>query len=203
MTDKKPEHLEKLIQVDDILNAARMKRGDRPTSRFKRRLRSYLIINGFLFIINLITYRGTWWFIWPALGWGLLILMRWKKTSSAAPGKYAGFGTEDLFQKSQAHTSTTEVSCLKIQVETPANKARSEEKINVRVPLTALRAGVNLSSFVPDHARERVTAALKAKGLNLDLSSLANEEFDLFISSLSDLNIVIEQDDTKVVISCE
>jgi hypothetical protein len=71
------------------------------------------------------------------------------------------------------------------------------------VPLTALKAGVNLSSFLPDHAREKVNEALKAKGLNFDLSSLTNEEFDLFVSSLSDLNIVIEQDDTKVVISCE
>jgi hypothetical protein len=202
MTDEKIEHMEKLKQVDDILMAARMKRKDRSTTRFNRRLRSYLIVNGFLFIINLITYRGTWWFIWPALGWGLLILMRFKKTSSAAPGNNAGFGSEDLLQKSQSHTSGTGVNYLKIQVE-PGNQSRSEEKINVRVPLTALKAGVNLSSFLPHHTSEKVNEALKSKGLNFDLSSLTNGEFDLFVSSLSELNIVVEQDDTKVVISCE
>src|SRR6266849_4527238 len=30
----------------------------------------YGIIIGFLFILNSITTPGTWWFIWPALGWG-------------------------------------------------------------------------------------------------------------------------------------
>ncbi len=35
---------------------------------------SYLIVNTFLFSINLLTSPGDWWFIFPLLGWGVSII---------------------------------------------------------------------------------------------------------------------------------
>ena len=32
---------------------------------------SYLTVNGFLFVLNMITSPGHWWFLYPALGWGM------------------------------------------------------------------------------------------------------------------------------------
>ncbi len=31
----------------------------------------YVVINAFLFVVNLITSGGHWWFYWPLLGWGI------------------------------------------------------------------------------------------------------------------------------------
>lgn len=31
----------------------------------------YLLVNIFIFIINLVTYEGIWWFIYPLGGWGI------------------------------------------------------------------------------------------------------------------------------------
>lgn len=31
----------------------------------------YLLVNIFLFVINLTTYTGVWWFIYPLGGWGI------------------------------------------------------------------------------------------------------------------------------------
>jgi hypothetical protein len=44
---------------------------------FYRRLGSYLIVIGALFLINAIT-PGPWWFQWPALGWGIGLAFQFK-----------------------------------------------------------------------------------------------------------------------------
>ena len=42
----------------------------RRRDKFYRHLRSYLIVNGILFVLNLVTNPGSLWVIWPILGWG-------------------------------------------------------------------------------------------------------------------------------------
>ena len=43
----------------------------RQRSEFYGHLTSYCIINGFLFMVNLLTSRGYLWVVWPMLGWGI------------------------------------------------------------------------------------------------------------------------------------
>lgn len=38
---------------------------------FRAHLASYLVIMGFLLVINLLTSPGYLWVVWPALGWGI------------------------------------------------------------------------------------------------------------------------------------
>ena len=45
--------------------------------KFYRYLGSYLIVNGALFLMNVIT-PGPWWFQWPALGWGIGLAFQFK-----------------------------------------------------------------------------------------------------------------------------
>jgi adenylate cyclase len=53
--------------------------------RFMFHLKAYLGIIGFLFIINILTYHGSIWFHWPALGWGLFMYLHWLRASYTAP----------------------------------------------------------------------------------------------------------------------
>jgi class 3 adenylate cyclase len=55
------------------------------TRWWHRHLGTYLGVIGFLFIVNILTWHGTIWFHWPALGWGLLIFLHWIKTSKPSP----------------------------------------------------------------------------------------------------------------------
>jgi hypothetical protein len=50
----------------------------------------YLVINGGLFLINLLTRGsdGTWWFYWPLLGWGVGVFVH-------AVTTFAGVFTDD------------------------------------------------------------------------------------------------------------
>lgn len=50
--------------------AARSSWLKRKHSKFHAHLWSYAIVNGALFLINLMT-PGPWWFQWPVLGWGI------------------------------------------------------------------------------------------------------------------------------------
>jgi len=48
---------------------------------FNKHLGTYLGVIGFLLIINVLTWGGSIWFHWPALGWGLLLFLHWVKRS--------------------------------------------------------------------------------------------------------------------------
>ena len=54
------------------LNRAKQEWLRRRKSSFFHHLRSYCIVNGFLFLINVITSPGGYlWVVWPILGWGI------------------------------------------------------------------------------------------------------------------------------------
>ena len=50
--------------------------------RLQKHIWVYLSVIGFLFIINMLTWPGSFWFHWPALGWGLLLFLRWINTDN-------------------------------------------------------------------------------------------------------------------------
>ena len=50
----------------------------------------YIMVNAILFLINLITDRGHWWFYWPLLGWGIGIIAH----ASSVFGFFGFFGQE-------------------------------------------------------------------------------------------------------------
>jgi hypothetical protein len=72
------------------------------------------------------------------------------------------------------------------------------KNVNVRLPLSLVRAGVKLTALLPQSAAD----ALKEKGVNLD--AMAEMDSDELLEALHDLNINIttEEGDT-VTICCE
>jgi len=48
---------------------------------FSKQLWVFAGVIGFLLIINLLTWGGSIWFHWPALGWGLFLFLHWVKRS--------------------------------------------------------------------------------------------------------------------------
>ena len=49
--------------------------------RFYQHRNMYFFGVGFLFAINLWTWSGILWAIWPALGWGLLVFAHWQQVA--------------------------------------------------------------------------------------------------------------------------
>jgi hypothetical protein len=51
---------------------------------FSNHLYIYLGVMGFLLIINVMTYGGYFWFLWPALCWGVVLFIHWRSQEFAS-----------------------------------------------------------------------------------------------------------------------
>lgn len=54
---------------------------------FKVHLTAYLVINGFLLIVNLLFTPGKYWVQWPILGWGIGVLSHYVKAVHRIEGE--------------------------------------------------------------------------------------------------------------------
>jgi hypothetical protein len=76
-------------------------------------------------------------------------------------------------------------------------------RVNVRVPLQLLRAGVRLTSLIPPQALTKVNAELNKSGVPIDLTQLKPQHIEELIEQLDDLTVDVDQPDTKVQVFCE
>lgn len=76
-------------------------------------------------------------------------------------------------------------------------------RINIRVPLQLLRAGVRLTSLVPPQALTRANAELHRSGVDIDLTQLKPQQLEELIEHLDELTVDIDSPDAKVQIFCE
>lgn len=79
-------------------------------------------------------------------------------------------------------------------------------KVNIRVPLKLLRAGVKLASLIPPVAREHVNEALREQGVGFDINQLKPEDLDELVSQLNELTIDVDKpgkNKVKVRVFCE
>jgi hypothetical protein len=76
-------------------------------------------------------------------------------------------------------------------------------KVNVRVPMQLLRAGVRLASIIPPHARDKVNAAMAENGVPFDINALKPENLEELVEQLNDITVDVDQERAKVRIFCE
>jgi hypothetical protein len=63
------------------------------------------------------------------------------------------------------------------------------DRVNVRVPMSLIRAGIKLTSLIPSEARDKVDLALHEKGIDFDMRHMKPEEIEELIGALSDLEV--------------
>ena len=63
------------------------------------------------------------------------------------------------------------------------------DRVNVRVPMSLIRAGIKLTSLIPPEARDKVNGALREKGIDFDVRSVKPEDLEELIEALSDLEV--------------
>lgn len=76
-------------------------------------------------------------------------------------------------------------------------------RINMRIPLQLLRAGVRLAALIPPRALERANAELTKSGVPIDLTQLKPEQLEALVEHLDELTVDVDQPDAKVRIFCE
>lgn len=84
----------------------------------------------------------------------------------------------------------------------PKAENTSGERVNVRVPINLIRAGLKWISFIPKHSQNKVDDALKEKGLNMDFNNLTPEDLEELIVNLNDLQIDVDGEEV-IKVFCE
>ena len=65
-------------------------------------------------------------------------------------------------------------------------------KVNVRVPMQLLRAGVRLAGLIPSSALNKANDALHEKGIPIDLSQVKPENLEELVEQLHDLSVDVD-----------
>lgn len=84
-------------------------------------------------------------------------------------------------------------------------------KVNIRVPMQLLRAGVRLAGLIPPQAREHVNEALRERGIPFDLSQIRPDNLEELVDQLNELTIDVDvnnkggfgEEMVKVRVFCE
>jgi len=90
---------------------------------------------------------------------------------------------------------------LKILVE-PGSQSEDQERVNIRVPIKLIRAGLKWAAFIPKHAHSSINQALHEKGIDIDFAKVTPEDIEELVSQINDLTVEVEGKD-KVRICCE
>ncbi|RBQ16756.1 hypothetical protein DP939_29260 [Spongiactinospora rosea] len=76
-------------------------------------------------------------------------------------------------------------------------------RLNMRIPLQLLRAGVQLAALVPPQALARANAELNRSGVPLDLTQLKPEHLEALVEHLDEAIVELEQSDGHLRVFCE
>ena len=90
---------------------------------------------------------------------------------------------------------------LRVMVE-PGPDSKNSDRVNIRVPLKLIRAGLKLASFIPKDAQCQVNDALQEKGIDVDFNKIKPEDIDEIIKQIDDLTVNVEGKET-VRVFCE
>ena len=99
------------------------------------------------------------------------------------------------------------------QAEEPAKRApkylcvlvesEDDKKVNVRVPMQLLRAGVRLANLIPPTARVHVNEAMAEHGFKVDIAHIKPENLEDFVDHLGDMTVDVNEGDARVRVFCE
>ncbi len=76
------------------------------------------------------------------------------------------------------------------------------DKVNIRVPLNLIRAGLKLAAIIPKNVQGKVDEALSEQGLDINLDKITPKDLEELMIHLNDLTVDVEGKE-KIRIFCE
>lgn len=133
---------------------------------------------------------------------------RKKVLNMLADGKISADEAERLI--SALENKTTEIPPQTALTKTSDNLPRylfvkvdavDGDKVNIRVPLKLVKAGIKLQALLPQDAQDKINAKLNEKGINLD--DFKDENFQDLLDALTEFEVnVDDKKGDKVRIYC-
>ena len=98
-----------------------------------------------------------------------------------------------------AGTTTPKYLRVTVQPSPGHEHDHDAERVNVRVPMALIRSGMKLTSLLPTEATEKVSDALREKGMDFDMRNLKPQDLDELIEALTDLEVDVASSDGEIV----
>ena len=70
--------------------------------------------------------------------------------------------------------------------------SKDGDKVNIRVPLKIIRAGIKLKSLIPQEAQEKIDEKLGEKGVDFKLEDISDENIHEFMEALTEFEVNVE-----------
>lgn len=101
--------------------------------------------------------------------------------------------SEPVITPTADSTRKTPPKYLRVTV-TPGPNAdpKHSDRVNVRVPMSLIRAGIKLTSLIPAQARDKIDETLKEKGIDFDVRNLKKEDLEELIEALADMEVDVD-----------
>jgi hypothetical protein len=98
-----------------------------------------------------------------------------------------------------ATSSKARAKYLRVQVDAEEDlHGEGPTKVNVRVPMQLLRAGVRLAGLIPASALRQANDAMRQQGVPIDLTQIKPENLEEIVDQLNDLTVDVDQEKGKV-----
>lgn len=110
-----------------------------------------------------------------------------------------GQAAETGQEPSQERTSSGKAKPKFIRIMVEPKDGCDGDRVNIKIPIMIVRAGMKLSSMIPHETRE----ALYSKGIKFKLNDLDPEKIDEICEGLMECAIDVDDEDEKVRIFCE
>ena len=76
-------------------------------------------------------------------------------------------------------------------------------RVNVRIPVGLIRAGIKLKALIPPQVAEDVNRAMKDKGMSFDIRDLKDEYLEELLTALCNTGIDVDSEEAELHISAE
>jgi len=105
-----------------------------------------------------------------------------------------GEPTGDTKFSAAGETCKDERKYLRVVVEPnpDAGLGAEQHRVNIRVPMALIRAGVKLTSLIPSNATTKINEELHKSGVDFDISSIKPENLNELVDAMKDLEIDVE-----------
>ena len=119
------------------------------------------------------------------------------KLLSATENSYgeSGEGKLSAFKK---------IKYLRVMVDNPHKKGGDRpERVNFRVPVSLIRAGMRFTKLIPRDAACHIEGALHEKGIDFNIKNIKDEDIEELINALRELEVDIDGGEGKVRVYAE
>jgi hypothetical protein len=76
-------------------------------------------------------------------------------------------------------------------------------KVNIRIPMELIRAGIKLKALIPPHVVDDINNALREKGVGFDIRDLKDEYLENLLTALGEAEINVDSEEADVRIHAE